>query len=160
MEKINTENPEENIMEMIKSNYIEKYIIPIFNKDCNKIFGDIYTYFKDLIPFVPRTAIILLYKNIINSLRKKFKNCDNEKEIFRQLNLMKLFNNIYKKIISNSESMAGGNRIYIREIIKNMYKGSNTSYVFLMSLINKKNNIPMITCEQYIISQKINSLIF
>ena len=79
MEKINTENPEENTMEMIKINYLEKYIIPIFNKDCNKIFGDIYTYFKDLIPFVPRTAIILLYKNIINSLRKKFKNCESIK---------------------------------------------------------------------------------
>ena len=48
------------------------------------------------------------------------------------------------------------NNIYIKQIIKNMYKGSITSYIFLMSMINKKDIIPVITDRQYLISQKIN----
>jgi hypothetical protein len=91
-----------------------------------------------------------------NENKNKNKNNDNDELIL----LRRMVNDALRRLKKVEESQAGGNNdSVIKNIVKNMYKGSNTSYIFLLSIITNVNDLPKITNGQYLISKQINDYV-
>jgi hypothetical protein len=144
------------VLDMINDKYIKILSDFLKDNDCRKIFKVVYNYFTNFIPFIPRKAIDFTMQN---DVKKIFENCTTMVKYTKELYISELILEIFRNYDPQSYVMDGGDRTCIKQIIKNMYKGSNTGYIFLMSMINNKKNLPMITDKQYLISKKINNYV-